>query len=110
MCRYITTSITVVVPVNNTLALLLRHCDDAGCDRLATRTSTITHRTLCGATKKRYILEDRSRDSCCLLWPGVTLLLYSKSSFVKLDVAESHCCAEIMFIMVSDPDLGRIRF
>ena len=46
---------------------VLCHCDDVGCEELATSTSTITHRTLRGATNKFYILEDRSRHSFFLL-------------------------------------------
>ena len=53
----------------------LRHCNDAGCDGLATCMSTITHRTLNGATKRHYIMEDRSRHSCCHLWVNVNIIL-----------------------------------
>ena len=64
---YIAISIKVAVPVNHEPALRdLRHCDDGSFDGLATCTPTITHRTLRGATKKRYIVED-SPESTFLL-------------------------------------------
>ena len=49
----------------------LRHCDDAGCDGLATCTSTLTHRIQHGVIKKRYIVEELF---CRGLFPKVDLI------------------------------------
>ena len=58
----------VAVPVNNTRACVSHDCDDAGCDGLATFTSTIAYGTLRGGTKTRYKAEYSSRHSCFLLF------------------------------------------